>query len=140
MAVPGADGQFGDATEPIAIVGLSCCFLGYVSSPQQFWEMLVNGRSGHCEVPADRFNASVWQHPDHSRKGAVSKSKCWKHTGAGISFQIQPISGFFLDQDVSLFDAPFFSITAKEAMGMDPMQRQLLEIAYECFENGELQI
>jgi hypothetical protein len=25
-------------------------------------------------------------------------------------------------------------------MGMDPMQRQLLEIAYECFENGELQI
>jgi acyl transferase domain-containing protein len=37
---------------------------------------------------------------------------------------------------VSLFDAPFFSITAKEAAGMDPMQRLLLEVAYECFENG----
>lgn len=35
-----------------------------------------------------------------------------------------------------MFDAPFFSITAKEAAGMDPMQRKLLEVAYEAFENG----
>lgn len=44
--------------------------------------------------------------------------------------------GFFLSQDPSLFDAPFFSITAKEAAGMDPMQRMLLEVAYETFENA----
>jgi len=29
-------------------------------------------------------------------------------------------------------------MTAKEVSGMDPMQRQLLEVAYEAFENGEL--
>lgn len=45
-------------------------------------------------------------------------------------------SGFFIKEDVSLFDAPFFSITAKEAAGMDPMQRIMLEVAYEGFENG----
>lgn len=46
--------------------------------------------------------------------------------------------GYFLEQDVSVFDAPFFSMTAKEAAGMDPMKRLLLEVSYEGFENGEL--
>jgi acyl transferase domain-containing protein len=42
-----------------------------------------------------------------------------------------------LEEDPSRFDAPFFSITAKEAAGMDPAQRLLLEVAYEAFENGK---
>lgn len=50
-------------------------------------------------------------------------------------YQISTTSGFFLD-DVSYFDAPFFSITAREAAAMDPMQRLGLEVAYESFENG----
>lgn len=45
--------------------------------------------------------------------------------------------GCFLKEDVSLFDAPFFSITAKEAACMDPMKRLLLEVSYESLENGE---
>ncbi|KAJ5579502.1 Acyl transferase/acyl hydrolase/lysophospholipase [Penicillium hispanicum] len=40
--------------------------------------------------------------------------------------------GFFLNEDPSRFDAPFFSITAKEAAGMNPAQRLLLEVAYEA--------
>ncbi|EXJ91415.1 hypothetical protein A1O1_04527 [Capronia coronata CBS 617.96] len=110
---------FDDAVEPIAIVGMACRFPGDVASPSEFWDMLVRQRSGHGKVPADRFDANVWTHPDHDRKGAI-----------------QARSGFFLQHDISLFDAPFFSITAKEAMGMDPMQRQILEVAYECFENA----
>ena len=51
-------------------------------------------------------------------------------------FKINHDSGFFLEEDPSRFDAPFFSITAKEAAGMDPAQRLLLEVAYEAFENG----
>jgi Polyketide synthase modules and related proteins len=42
-----------------------------------------------------------------------------------------------LQEDPSRFDAPFFSITAKEAAGMDPAQRLLLEVAYETFENSK---
>lgn len=51
--------------------------------------------------------------------------------------QINHDSGFFLQEDPSRFDAPFFSITAKEAAGMDPAQRLLLEVAYETFENSK---
>lgn len=52
--------------------------------------------------------------------------------------QISVKHGYFLDQDISVFDAPFFSMTAKEAAGMDPMKRLLLEVSYEAFENGEV--
>lgn len=45
-------------------------------------------------------------------------------------------TGCFLEEDVSLFDAPFFSMTAQEAAGMDPMQRLMLEVAYESLENA----
>lgn len=54
-----------------------------------------------------------------------------------IYHQINHDSGFFLAEDPSRFDAPFFSITSKEAAGMDPVQRILLEVAYEAFENGK---
>ncbi|KAI1618129.1 PKSN polyketide synthase for alternapyrone biosynthesis [Exophiala viscosa] len=53
-----------------------------------------------------------------------------------MSDQVNTKHGFFLEDDISLFDAPFFSITAKEASGMDPMQRLLLEVSYETFENA----
>lgn len=42
----------------------------------------------------------------------------------------------FLEQDYKVFDAPFFSITPKEAKAMDPTHRMLLEVSYEGFENG----
>lgn len=45
--------------------------------------------------------------------------------------------GYFLQQDLGKFDAPFFSTTAKEAAALDPMKRLLLEISYEALENGE---
>ncbi|ETN44945.1 uncharacterized protein HMPREF1541_09820 [Cyphellophora europaea CBS 101466] len=108
-----------DKIEPIAVVGLSCRFPGDASNPSGLWDMMSESRNGHSKIPADRFNADTWYHPSHDRRGAVNV----KH-------------GFFLKEDVSLFDAPFFSITAKEASGMDPMQRCLLEVSYETFENA----
>ncbi|KAK1637097.1 hypothetical protein BDP81DRAFT_318791 [Colletotrichum phormii] len=112
-------GDGADALEPIAIIGMACRFPGSVSTPESFWELLNNARKGHGDVPEDRFNAEAWRNPSHERKGAI-----------------QPGSGFFLDEDPAVLDAPFFSITAKEAAGMDPMQRKLLEVAYEGFENA----
>ncbi|KAK9860833.1 hypothetical protein MYU51_006145 [Penicillium brevicompactum] len=107
------------AGEPVAVVGMSCRFSGEASSVEGFWEMLRHGRTGHGPVPPSRYQASAWHHPSHERKGAINHD-----------------SGFFIEQDPSHFDAPFFSITAKEAAGMDPVQRLLLEVAYEAFENG----
>ncbi|OJJ47400.1 hypothetical protein ASPZODRAFT_2129214 [Penicilliopsis zonata CBS 506.65] len=109
--------------EPIAVVGLGCRFSGEASSVEGFWNLLRHGRSTHGRVPSSRYEASAWYHPYHERKGAINHE-----------------SGFFLEEDPAYFDAPFFSITAKEAAGMDPAQRLLLEVAYEAFENAGVPI
>jgi acyl transferase domain-containing protein len=44
--------------------------------------------------------------------------------------------GYYLDQGLDEFDAPFFNISGKEAEAMDPQQRLLLEVVYEALENG----
>jgi acyl transferase domain-containing protein len=44
--------------------------------------------------------------------------------------------GHWFQQDVYEFDAPFFNISAPEAIALDPQQRMLLECSYEAFENS----
>ncbi|PVI02664.1 PKSN polyketide synthase for alternapyrone biosynthesis [Periconia macrospinosa] len=109
--------------EPIAIVGAACRLAGQISSLGDLWDMISKAKTGHCKVPADRWDADTWHHPDPDRKGGIAV----KH-------------GYFLDQDVGHFDAPFFSTTAKEAAAMDPMKRLLLEVAYESIENAGIPV
>jgi len=107
-----------DKQEPIAIVGAACRFAGEASSLDSLWDMISKVKTGHCPVPSDRWDSNNWYHPDPNRKGGISTQH-----------------GYFLQQDISRFDAPFFSITAKEAAAMDPMKRLLLEVSYESIEN-----
>ena len=44
--------------------------------------------------------------------------------------------GHFLDGDIRSFENSFFGINNLEATYMDPEQRQLLEVVYECLENA----
>lgn len=60
-------------------------------------------------------------------------NSCWTHS-------VDTKTAHFLKQDYKVFDAPFFSITPKEAEAMDPTHRMLLEVTYEGFENGMLMI
>ncbi|KAF2167841.1 hypothetical protein M409DRAFT_53800 [Zasmidium cellare ATCC 36951] len=113
------DQSFGDSVEPIAIVGTSCRLPGEASTLEGFQSMLENARRVDGEVPKSRWNAEKFYHPNSDRKGTINNTR-----------------GFYLEEDVSLFDAPFFSLTGKEAAGMDPAQRLLLEVSYECFENA----
>ncbi|KAL9578153.1 MAG: hypothetical protein Q9212_005901 [Teloschistes hypoglaucus] len=99
-----------DKQEPIAIVGVACRFAGEASSLGSLWDMISKVRTGHGPVPGDRWDSKSWYHPDPDRKGGISSQ-----------------GGYFLQQDISHFDAPFFSMTAKEAAVMDPMKRLLLE-------------
>ncbi|CAG8126489.1 unnamed protein product [Penicillium olsonii] len=123
--MPGRPNNKSDSTdmEGIAVIGMGCRFSGGANSVENFWQMLCDGRTGHGTIPESRYQASAWHHPSHDRKGAINHD-----------------SGFFIQEDPSRFDAPFFSITAKEAAGMDPAQRLLLEVAYETFENGGIPI
>ncbi|KAH7397176.1 hypothetical protein BKA66DRAFT_566312 [Pyrenochaeta sp. MPI-SDFR-AT-0127] len=104
---------------PIAVIGFGCRFPGDVTSGEKLWDMLVERKSAHREVPSDRYNVNAFYHPDGDRYGTTNNN-----------------GGHFLSEDVSLFDAPFFSISPAEAMAMDPMQRLLLEVTYEALESS----
>lgn len=60
------------ATEPIAIIGMSCKFAGDGSSPEKLWDMMVDGRSAWSEVPESRYNHKGQYHPDNAKLGTVS--------------------------------------------------------------------
>ncbi|KAI1273287.1 hypothetical protein F5Y07DRAFT_391401 [Xylaria sp. FL0933] len=107
----------------IAIVGLACRFPGEARSPEAFYEMLLQGRDAWSEVPSTRFNSRAFLHPNRERPGSLV---------AG--------GGYFLQEDVSKWDAPFFATSAAEARAIDPQQRLLLEVAYESLENAGIPI
>ncbi|ROV97402.1 hypothetical protein VMCG_06949 [Cytospora schulzeri] len=104
---------------PIAIVGIGCRLPGNVSSSEDFWEMICRGRNGWSEIPEDRFSTAAYTHPNPEKKGTFNAR-----------------GGYFLQNDASMFDAPFFNITRAEAEAMDPQQRLLLECTYEALENA----
>ena len=104
---------------PLAIVGMACRLSDGVESAEDLWRMCSLSRSGWTEMPSDRFKHENFYHPDPAKLGSYNaKGAC------------------FLKEDISLFDAGFFDITAQEAIAMDPQQRLLLECAYEALENA----
>nr|POF04498.1 reducing polyketide synthase pks1 [Quercus suber] len=105
--------------EAVAIVGYSCRLSGHVTSPEDLWELCSRARSGWCEIPANRFSKDAFHHPNPSKKGCFN-----------------PKGGYFLQQDIAAFDAPFFNMTAQEAIAMDPQQRILMECTFEALENA----
>jgi acyl transferase domain-containing protein len=47
---------------------------------------------------------------------------------------------FMEDVDVEMFDGAFFNISPLDCIAMDPQQRQLLEVTYECLENSGISL
>ncbi|KAK2809395.1 Type I Iterative PKS [Emmonsiellopsis sp. PD_5] len=109
--------------EPIAIIGIGCRFPGDVANPEDFWRLLSTGSSGWSVVPADRWNADSFYHPDGTSIQAYNTK-----------------SGYFLSQNVADFDSKFFSFGSSEADVTDPQQRILLETTYEALENAGIPI
>jgi hypothetical protein len=108
-----------EPVEPIALVGMAMRLPGSVHNADEFWQLLAEKRSGLCEVPKDRFNVEGFQDPS-GKPGTFKMSK-----------------GYYLqDVDIKQFDTSFFSLSKTELERLDPQQRQLLEIAYECMEDA----
>lgn len=95
---------------------LACHLPGGISSPSDLWDFLHKKKSAQCTVPTDRYNIDGFYHKDGSRAGAMNVD-----------------GGYFLKEDVRQFDNSFFGINNLEASYMDPQQRKLLEVVFECF-------
>jgi len=80
----------------------------------------VKVNPGQGLVPPSRFSVDGFA-PSDSKGGERSLRKR---------------GGYFLDEDSREFDNDFFGILGTEATHMDPQQRKLLEIVYECFESA----
>jgi len=112
------DAAEGDRHAPIAVVGVGCRFPGGVRSPADFWRLLDEGRDAITEVPADRWEVDAWYDPNPDAPGKMATR--W---------------GGFVD-GIDRFDAGFFGVSPREAFGMDPQQRMLLEVSWEALEDG----
>ena len=60
-----------DVDTGIAIVGMGCRLPGDAGSPENFWELLIQGRNCWSEIPPGRWNAAAYYHSSGERKGTV---------------------------------------------------------------------
>lgn len=86
------------------------------------WSFLVDEKSAQGRVPAERFNVDGF-YSTTDRSGVMPAD-----------------GGYFLQEDVRQFENRFFGINNVEARFLDPQQRKLLEVVYECFESAGLSL
>ena len=104
--------------EPIAIVGIGCRFPG-ADNPEEFWQLLQNGKDAIVETPAER-----WDKSDYYAQPSTPGKICTTYGG-------------FVPH-LKEFDASFFRIAPREAASLDPQQRLLLEVSWEALENAAI--
>ncbi|KAJ5103216.1 hypothetical protein N7532_003745 [Penicillium argentinense] len=112
-----------DLMTPIAIIGMGFRGPADAVTVDRLWDIMMEQREGWSPIPAKRWNNAAFYHPDHAHHGTINVQ-----------------GGHFLEEDISLFDAPFFNMSSDEAAAMDPQQRLLLEVTYEGLESAGISL
>ncbi len=105
--------------EPIALVGMGCRFPG-ADNPEEFWQLLQEGRDAITQIPEERWDGSEYYDPKPNTPGKI----CTTYGG-------------FVPH-LKEFDASFFRVAPREAASLDPQQRLLLEVSWEALENAAI--
>ncbi|MBD2439001.1 type I polyketide synthase [Nostoc sp. FACHB-110] len=103
--------------QDIAIIGMACKVPG-ANNLEEFWNLLVEGKSVIGEVPEDR-----WSIKDYFAEKGKSTHTTYSKVGG------------FIDSPFD-FDAMFFGISPKEAIAIDPQQRLFLEVAWQALQQA----
>ena len=106
-------------TNGFAIVGYAARFPG-AADADEFWDVLRQGRDAVSEIPSDRWNLDEFYDPDPDAPGKFVTRR------AGLI------------ENIDDFDAPFFGVSPREAVFMDPQHRILLETSWQALEHSGL--
>lgn len=113
-------GQPSLINDPPVIVGMACRLPGDIESPSDLWDFIVQQKSASGSVPPERYNIDGFYHPDGGNRSGLTDVP----------------GGYFINDDLRKFDNGFFGMNNVEATYLDPQQRKLLEISYECLQSA----
>lgn len=110
----------GSIPDPIVVVGMGMRLSGGIHSAEELWGLLIDKKSTRIKIPQDRFNIAAFS--SCSPNARLAKTEY----------------GHFLAESDMLehFDTSFFPMSKTESETLDPQQKLLLEVVYECMQNA----
>lgn len=103
----------------IAIIGISCRLPNNINCLDDLYKNLINKQD--CLQEHVRFDLNKFYDPENN-EGKINNRR-----------------GGYIN-NLYNFDNTFFKISAKEAKSMDPQQRNIMELVYECFLDGNINV
>ncbi|MFJ8255110.1 amino acid adenylation domain-containing protein [Streptomyces sp. NPDC094466] len=128
-AAVGATGPRGAATAAV-VIGMACRFPG-ADSPEDFWELLLDGHDAVVPIPRGRWDDGQDLPDARPGSGSIPAAPATPMTPAAPRKRWAALL-----EDPAAFDAGYFGIGEDEARALDPQARLFLELAHEALERA----